>query len=188
MGLITPLKFVLYAFCWVLNLARYVVCVPLSWTLSIFTMVFCIPLALCAKKDGNLPGPLYLFQTFDATLDAGWKDDYGYDPNAPLWWNRAKWLFRNPAYGWDYYVFGIPMHTDEWKVLVWNGTVFWAIHPKWGYFNFYYFGALGNYKLGWKAYNYWDDDTSTWRAGYQWGPKLRTMFGCSPNPFKRPKS
>lgn len=87
----------------------------------LFTYLLAVPLApviaLFCKDDGYLPNWLKYFQTFDAPLDAGVRDGYaGFDPNDSRWWNRTKWLWRNPAYGFCYWPLGIPYDPSEWVI------------------------------------------------------------------------
>ena len=134
-------------------------------------------LPIFAKKDGNLPKYLYWFQTFDATLDAGWKDGY----IAENWGSskikrfvaRVYWLYRNPCYGFDYFLFGKEfditkivyidfVNSDEKTVFICEGT---------DYFNIFYENSWITLKLGWKAYNNFNDETKTFSYG-SWGRRI----------------
>ena len=63
--------------------------------------------ALFSDAQGNLPGWLSPFGTYDNTLDGddGYKQEHRFFPaNAngfERWANRTGWLWRNPAYGFD---------------------------------------------------------------------------------------
>jgi hypothetical protein len=139
--------------------------------------------AAFADKDGNLPRALRWFQTFDASLDAGWRDGYFsfHCPKRPfeLWWLRTRWLWRNPGYGFGYYVAGIAFDPAAWRVVYFktDGTSSTFIATDGRHFNI----ALGrshlSLKLGWKAWNYFEPDSRTFRAT-PWGPEMRTMI-CS---------
>lgn len=143
-------------------------------------------LPLFANKDGWLPRWLSWFQTFDASLDWGWQGGT-FSPSMSQHWDRMKWLFRNSAYGFSYFVTGIPMDTSRWTVRRFVDTpetvLFWATSTD-GYFNLYYHGRLGMVKLGWKAWNYWDAERQRWKTE-PWGPEWRTQIVLSINPFKR---
>lgn len=154
------------------------------------TMVLAPALVLFADASGNLPGRLALFQTFDATLDAGWRDGYfgswqaeGAVPTCwRLWWLRTRWLWRNPGYTFDYTVLGCAFDSSEWHVIRCevpaNGPVsFFTIGPS-GRFN--WMGKIGRFqvKLGWKAWNMWDSTASKWKAE-PWGPELRIPLCAS---------
>lgn len=143
-------------------------------------------LPLFASKDGWLPRWLGWYQTFDASLDWGWQGGT-YAPSASLHWDRTKWLFRNSAYGFSYFVTGIPMDTTKWTVHKFIHTqekvLFWATSTD-DHFNLYYHGPLGMYKLGYKAWNYFDADKGQWKTE-PWGPEWRTQIVLSVNPFKR---
>ncbi len=142
---------------------------------------------LFADDQGNLPPWLKWFQTFDASLDAGWQDGY-LDPSwgeTPFkrYLARVYWLYRNPAQGFDYWPFGLPFDTTQWRVIRYIDTpeqvLFVAIGNG---FNIYYHGRFGMAKLGWKAWNYWQG--RDWR-NTPWGPQWRVPLCCSINPFKR---
>ena len=152
-----------------------------SLVIVALTWLLCIPLALFfVDEQGNLKGWLRIFQSFDATLDAGWKDGYsGYYTWLPLWVLRAMWLARNPAYGYDYTVVGIPFDVKQWTVQRFEQTpdriIFYATAP--GAFNYVYIGHWCQIKLGWKAYNYYDNDKQAW-MDITWGPDKRLPL-CS---------
>lgn len=147
--------------------------------------------ALFASEDGWLPRWLSWFQTFDATLDSGWKDNYaGYTmPSSALgrWWQRTKWLYRNPAYGFSYWALGRAFDETKWHVLVWRRSAEFEVFIAYGQgmFNVTYYGAQGTLKLGWKAWNYFDPGLSRWKPGYVWGPEKRVPLAFSYTPFRR---
>lgn len=149
--------------------------------------LMCWWLPLFANKDGWLPRWLFWFQTFDASLDWGWQGGT-FPPSLSQHWDRTKWLFRNSAYGFSYFVMGIPMDVTKWhvhKCVNSERKQLFIATDEAGHFNFYYHGPFGMYKFGWKAWNYWDIDKMDWKPRYQWGPLLRTSIVCSANPFKR---
>lgn len=145
----------------------------LSLLFASLTMVLAPVLAVFARPDGNLPGALRLFQTFDATLDAGWRDGYfgtwKADGIAPtgwhLWWLRTRWLWRNPGYTFDSQVLGCAFDPSQWRVVSYgeadDRVTFIAIGPT-GRFNLYLQRGNWYVKLGWKAWNNW--------AGTSWKP------------------
>jgi hypothetical protein len=142
---------------------------------------------LFANDQGNLPKALRWLQTFDASLDAGWQD--GYLPVSwghtrfKRYWARVYWLYRNPVYGLDYGLLGLPFDPQKWRVVRHLQTptcvLFMALGPA---FNLYYHGRWGLLKLGWKAWNYWDGHR--WKTS-PWGKKWRVPVCCSFNPFQR---
>lgn len=152
-----------------------------SLLFAALTMVLAPVLTLFSDADGNLPGALRLFQTFDATLDAGWRDGYFGDWKAKriapkrlcLWWLRTRWLWRNPGYTFDYEVLGCAFDPMNWRVLRYSAggskVTFLAVGPRLR-FNLYL--QRGNFylKLGWKAWNYWDGVRFD---GKPWGPEAR---------------
>lgn len=107
-------------------MARYIIATVAQ---LLFTYLLAVPfapvIALFCKGDGYLPNWLAWFQTEDAPLDAGVRDGYAdFDPNDSRWWNRTKWLYRNPAYGFCYWPLGLPYDPAEWVVdlLTYDGT------------------------------------------------------------------
>uniref|UniRef100_UPI0025EAAF3C DUF7338 family protein n=1 Tax=uncultured Ralstonia sp. TaxID=114715 RepID=UPI0025EAAF3C len=96
---------------------------------------------------------------------------------------RAWWLYRNPAYGWDYWPLGVSFDPSAWRVLRYIDTdtltLFVAIGNG---FNLYYRGRFGMLKLGWKAWNCWDG--SNWKAE-PFGPSWRLPLAFTVSPFKR---
>jgi len=151
--------------------------------------------------EEKLPEWLRWFETFDASLDTGWiegkyfKSGEAYSPtNLPGFWRRKwyqiRWLYRNSNYGFSYWVTGVPMVKADWVIhryVIQNGyRLFIALNPKTGYFNINLQGKYGTYKLGVKAWNYWDRDIQDWyQDNLPWGPEWRTQLVLSINPFSR---
>ncbi|MBN4664221.1 hypothetical protein HUS70_03210 [Pandoraea nosoerga] len=169
--------------------ALYPILVLASLLMTLLAWALAPALAAVADDSGNLPRGLRWFQTFDATLDAGWQDGY-LDASwgtTPLrrFLARVWWLYRNPAYGWDYGPFGVPFKAADWRVLRYverpDLVLFIAI-GRGGAFNVYCHARWGMAKLGWKAWNRWDGrdwGAPAW-AGYERIPLCFTV-----NPFKR---
>jgi hypothetical protein len=115
----------------------------------------------------------------------------GFNPDPENWFetylNRAKWLFRNSGYGFDYYLFGIKWFPQEWtKVKFYNTSelvIFIASSPD--AFNIYYHGKYGMYKLGWKAWNMFSPNQIGPQFGGVWGPENKIPICFSINPFKK---
>ena len=160
----------------------------LNWAFTLlcyFPLNFIAP--LFADEKGWLPKWLSWIGTFDASLDAGWKDGYFSKGTKPwsLWWARVRWLMRNPAYGFDYQVLGIPFKKEDWKKrFFWGswGDAFVAKSSS-GHFNFTcnIFGQ--RFKLGWKAWNYFDAEKGDWKENYQWGPEMKVPLASSIPPW-----
>lgn len=129
-------------------------------------------------QTGNLPRCLYYFQTFDASCFEGRNPQYGF--TGSNWWVATRWLWRNPAYGFDYWPFGIAFVPAAWTVTRSDATWFVAKGP-YGQFNVEYGGQRLRLKLGWKAANYFDATTGKFRTT-SWGPEMRTSlcFTISP--------
>ncbi len=142
---------------------------------------------LFADAQGNLPRWLKWFQPFDSTLNEAWQGGYldatwGASP-FKRYLARVYWLYRNPVYSFNYRLFGVPFHAQEWRVMTHiqlpHLELFIAIGNG---FNVYYHGRLGTLKLGWKAWNRWDG--KDWKTP-DWNLFPRLPFCCSFSPFKR---
>jgi hypothetical protein len=158
-------------------------------------------LAMFGDADGNLPKCLIWFQTFDATMYQGqyarkaellmnppgsdWTD---FNP-APVTWyerykNRFAWLQRNPAYGWDFYPFGLEWNPADWRVVHYVSTTDYVLFIAVGRgFNLYYAGPYGTYKLGWKAWN--NFDAATGKLGSTFGDGTRVPLCFTPEPWEK---
>lgn len=170
---------------------EYVYLTFLQLIVTAFAWVFAPVIALFCKDDGYLPEWLEWFQTFDAPLDAGVRDGYpGFDQNDSKWKNRTKWLRRNPAYGFCYWVCGIKFKPSQWVVTKYvkypDGTTdFEAKSLDGQYFNK---ETHDGYKSGWKVWNYLDhmgdDGKPVWKT-QPWGPEWIAPICWTPkNPFK----
>lgn len=89
----------------------------ISYPLALVVVPFC-------QSNGYLPNCMAWFQTFDASLDSGWKDGYfnvtyNVEPTGwTLYWLRVRWLWRNPAYGFCYWPMGIPYVPEDWDIVL----------------------------------------------------------------------
>lgn len=134
-----------------------------SLLFSLATMILAPLLALFADASGNLPRWLAWFQTFDATLDAGWRDGYFAHDGTPtgwrLWWLRTRWLWRNPGYTFDRQVLGCDFDPSQWRVVAYSESADRTTFITWGpalRFNVYLQRGGLYLKFGWKAWNNWD--------------------------------
>lgn len=116
----------------------------------ILTVLLAPLLALTTQSDGNLPPRLYWFQTFDATLDEGRNPQYGFTGSD--WWVRTRWLWRNPGYGFDYFLLGIKFVAADWVIVRNDDKMFFA-YSRNGAFNFTTKRGWLRLKLGWKYWN-----------------------------------
>lgn len=147
-------------------------------------------IAWSANENGVVPSYLRWAVTFDASLDAGWRDGYFSHTGVPtgwaLWWLRMRWIWRNPAYGFCYYTCGIPFDPSQWVVdfyKVWpDGTRDFQAHTVDGrYFNT---ETAAGAKYGWKAANYFVGLDSAGKPIWKtqpWGPDWRTMICFTPH-------
>lgn len=92
---------------------RWVALLPLSIIMLILAYLLAPILPLVASRQGWLPAWLNWFQTPDNSLDgdAGWKYEHWQRRyRLPGWLaeyvGRVGWLWRNPAYGFDFSVIG----------------------------------------------------------------------------------
>lgn len=176
--------YIKYAFLTILNLL-----------FTLFAVIVAPIVSLFASNDGWLPNWLKWFQTFDASLDAGWKDGYFGSFSTPptgykLWWYRTKWLWRNPAYGFCYWVLGTSFKPEDWTVTFvqdGNYTKFIAWSKDRKHFCLSYNGRFGSWKLGWKAWNYFQhldaDGKPVWND-QPWGPEWIAPISFTPNFWK----
>ena len=120
----------------------YPIAAVLSAFFALLTWLLAPVLALLVR-DGNLPNWLYWFQTFDNTFVTG-PQSMGWTPG---YVSSVRWLIRNPSYGFDMFLLGIPFHADEWTVVSDKPNLFFA-YSRYGAFS--YRGAW--FKFGWKAW------------------------------------
>lgn len=75
---------------------------------ELFAKLMSPVLACFVQDDGWLPKWLWMFQTPDNTCDGdrGHKERWPRDGFFWTWMRRCAWLFRNSAYGFNYYVLG----------------------------------------------------------------------------------
>src|SRR4051794_38118577 len=66
----------------------------------------------------RLPDWLAWFDTFDDDLDSGARRD----GKERSYWRRVAWLYRNSAYGFSYWVLGIPFDPADWHVVSCTGV------------------------------------------------------------------
>jgi hypothetical protein len=110
----TMSKAIMYARYGLLALLNFVFTYLIGYTLSFLVVLF-------APASGWLPKWLCWFQTFDASLDAGWQGGYfGTYATAPTGFSRyllrLRWLWRNMAYGFDYWPCGIVYDPTQWVI------------------------------------------------------------------------
>lgn len=103
---------------------RWFALLPLSILFLLLATILSPILPLFASKDGWLPHWLWWFQTPDFSLDGdeGFKTEHAPYKGESLtawqiYYNRLRWLWRNPAYGFDWGVLAYyPESGDELKV------------------------------------------------------------------------
>jgi hypothetical protein len=152
----------------------------------IFTYLIAVPLTplivlFANKDDGYLPRWLCWFQTFDAPVDQGWIGNYFTNATPNNWWERVwsysgqgtpsgfnrwllriRWLWRNPAYGFDLWPLGMNYDPSDWVITileVTNGQLMrFAAQTKDG--KHFSYCDHTNRKFGWKLW--WALDTTKW--------------------------
>ena len=143
-----------------------------SLFMTLFAMLFVSWWApLFRGADNNLPAWLYWAQTFDAPLPVGY-------------WLAVCWLYRNPCYQLDM-LLGAPLTPAEWTIRKWVNTptllIFIATGPA---FNIYIESRYGMAKLGWKAWNFFDQSAGTLtNVPLNWPHRAPLCFLLTP--FKR---
>lgn len=128
-----------------------------------------------SMKGWKLPWWLTWFDTFDADLDQGVRD--GSISGRSPYWNRVKWLYRNPGYGFSYWALGAEFAPANWRVLQADDAGFLAVGN--GLFSVHIKDFHGiQLKFGWKAWNCYDGSTRSWQT-QPWGPAWRLPFVVS---------
>lgn len=153
----------------------YILLVPVLLGFTLIGMVFAPLIALTADANGNLPRYLKWFQTFDATLDEGRQPQYGFTGSD--WWVRTRWLWRNPSYGFAYGPLSQPFFPANWRF--WfhrskahpDNMLFLALGPRLAFDCHYRLGPFSA-KLGWAAWNLFDEANLAWKTT-PWGPLWR---------------
>lgn len=112
---------------------KWIKLVPLSWGMTIASWLLSplISLLSIIKGSNELGYPWAYFYTQDASLDGGWeqkKEGYG-DPATvgwkKLWWQRVKWICRNPSYRFNAEVLGF-LHEGYKVISETNPTADWG--------------------------------------------------------------
>lgn len=99
---LAPASVIFYPLLMLLSwIVAWVIAVPLSPLVATISMI-------TGRKD--VGGPLSYLYTHNASLDGGIEQKVeGYEADAKgfrLWWQRVRWICRNPAYKFNAYVLG----------------------------------------------------------------------------------
>lgn len=88
---------------------KWVAYLLVSAPFELFAKLISPILAFFVKDDGWLPDWLWPFQTPDNSCDGdeGHRKRWPKDGTFWTWMRRCAWLFRNSAYGFNYYVTGV---------------------------------------------------------------------------------
>lgn len=172
------MRFILYPFLAIFNVLFTLFSVVfVNWWAPLFAFEGTVYDRGVATQGTTLPKWLKWFDTFDASLDAGLA------PGAlSTYWTRLCWLYRNPSYGFGYWVLGAKFEPEKWSVKKFNphtdekDFTFIAKGPG-GLFNIHVIRFGWRWKLGWKAWNYYKLDGS-WEYR-PWGPEMRMPLTCS---------
>lgn len=204
-----------------LRAIQWMVFIVLNLLFEVFALLFCnwwvVFFARPIKTDNflyyvgdpefqgieqTLPRWLKWFDTFDASVDAGWAGNYFTEKgtynrnNLPSYWKRKwyqiRWLYRNCAYGFAYWLLGTKIDTSDWIIHKCDYQpgkkfIFFAYNSQ-GYFQFIVRLPRGGLNFGWKILNYYSLERREWyhiETGQPWGPEWRTMHVISFNPFKK---
>lgn len=87
----------------------------LSLPATLLTWLLAPLLALLSMRRKNLPWFLCWLGQYDddldGSLDPGWRSEHILTPDKGWrkWCNRTRWMWRNPAQYFDYWVLGIPV-------------------------------------------------------------------------------
>ena len=111
---------------------RWFVLLPFSQLFLIFAVLITPILPLFATSENKLPKWLAWFDTPDDPLygDHGFSNEHAWfkgDPalltRAQRYWNRCHWLWRNPAYGWDWTVLAYHPKPEDVLTVKGRGTI-----------------------------------------------------------------
>ncbi len=160
---------------------RYLFYIVVDWSFTLLCYSFINWWApLFADEAGYLPNWLKWVHTFDDTLDAGTRDGI-FPASNSRYGNRVRWLHRNPAYGFGYYVLGIPFVAADWTVEKYDAaTGEFTARCKNGHYNKRFVWRGIRIKFGMKAWNMFDRETGAWKTE-AWGPEMRIPFSFSPS-------
>ena len=156
---------------------RWFILLPFSQLFLILAVLVTPILPLFASKEGWLPRWLWWFQTPDEPLDGdnGFKTEHawfkGEQTGLKQYWNRCHWLWRNPAYGWDWIVLAYkPELTDELTIKGTRGIGGHLTENGW------YFARKG---YAWQLYvtHHWNDTHCT-KLNFGW-----KLWGKAPHQF-----
>jgi hypothetical protein len=96
---------------------RYLLLLPANLFFVLLAYALSPLLALISMATGPvLPGILQWFSTLDDTLDGGQHQHPEIYPPATgfkLWWQRVRWICRNPSHGWQSRLLGFPTAGHE---------------------------------------------------------------------------
>jgi hypothetical protein len=151
-------------------------------------------LAACAGKEGWLPKWLWWFQTPDNWLygDDGHMQRWGMGVFAKegTYWQMVSWLFRNPAYGfeWDGPLAAtttsdmpVVVHGDPWiknRQDAKEGAYFCRVGPYWNYKLIIHLRDDLAFMLefGWKLQGYAQGRESSGKAMFVFSPRLTAFY------------
>ena len=108
---------------------RWFILLPFSQLFLILAVLVTPILPLFASKEGWLPRWLWWFQTPDEPLDGdnGFKTEHatfkGEVTGLKQYVNRCHWLWRNPAYGFDWQVLAYHPKPDDVLTVKGKGTL-----------------------------------------------------------------
>lgn len=98
------------------------VLVAIAWVLAPFLSLYSV-----IKGVNMLPGVLQWFSVADDTLDGGINQkeypDYSGRGKFIIWWYRTRWIWRNPAQGFAWHLFGMRTIASE-PAMVWRYGVY----------------------------------------------------------------
>jgi hypothetical protein len=174
----------------ILGAALSAIYMPLNLFMGLIAWILAPILPFFATDDGWLPDWLWWFQTPDYSLDgdSSWKDPtkHPYISKLPRYWRRVFWLYRNPAYQFNWSVLATS-YLKENAIIYGNidadcktGKMGWCYcrSGMWYEFKWYtetVFGKCLKFRIGWAMSSAISDDNYV-------NKKFKYCFTC--NPFK----
>lgn len=154
--------------------ATLIACVCINWWAPLFAYDGAVRDQDQLKYGYTLPNWLAWFDTFDATLDAGLQPG-----ETSSYWTRMRWLYRNPAYGFSYWVLGCEFDPRKWYVNTYKPEpLTFRAYDADGHYEYMAVRFGIKLKIGWKAWNYFVIDQQSNQAWSRvpWGPEMIAPF------------
>ena len=152
----------------IIAIIKVILFTPLSYLMTFITYMIAPVLPLFVEytdvkwadeKRPMLKGWLKMFMTHDNDLDAGSRHPYwdvDWDSKWSVYWGRVKWIWRNPAWGFQFHILGHDIEMPFVKYM--DADEITNIIDTDGYFckrtKFRLFGIGFRFRVGWKMFRW----------------------------------